>query len=308
MKKKSDSLPPDRLHSLLVPIDLSPVSERVLGRLSLLPLADDARLTLLHVIPGGLVPRERQKAERHAEKALAADAQHLRKSLREKVNVETLLRFGGAPREISDCARELTAQLIVMGRGGGRPLRDVFLGSTAERVVRQARLPVLVVRLPPRTPYARPALALDLDPAANEVVRVLLQLLQRPRPGVAVVHAFDVPYRGAWYPTLPEHEMAARTAALHLEATQKLGQLLATSLAKAKVPQTDAPFWRTHVQYGSARLLVEKFIKKAETDLLALGTHAYSGAAHALLGTVAGDLLRAATCDVLVVPPVRSVT
>jgi nucleotide-binding universal stress UspA family protein len=48
---------------------------------------------------------------------------------------------------------------------------------------------------------------------------------------------------------------------------------------------------------------VEKAMKRAETDLLVLGTRGYSAAAHVLLGTVAGDLLRAAKCDVLVVPP-----
>ena len=42
---------------------------------------------------------------------------------------------------------------------------------------------------------------------------------------------------------------------------------------------------------------------RAETDLLVLGTHGYSGAAYVLLGTVAGELRRVARCDVLVVPP-----
>ena len=51
------------------------------------------------------------------------------------------------------------------------------------------------------------------------------------------------------------------------------------------------------------RLIVEKAMKKFDTDLLVLGTHGYSGTAYVLLGTVAGDLLRAAKCDVLVVPP-----
>ena len=49
--------------------------------------------------------------------------------------------------------------------------------------------------------------------------------------------------------------------------------------------------------------MVEKALKKAESDLLVLGTRAYSGIALMFLGTVAGELLRAAQCDVLVVPP-----
>jgi nucleotide-binding universal stress UspA family protein len=57
------------------------------------------------------------------------------------------------------------------------------------------------------------------------------------------------------------------------------------------------------VQYGSARGVVEKAVDKVEPDLLVLGTHGYSGLAYVFLGTVAGDLLRAAKCDVLMVPP-----
>ena len=60
-----------------------------------------------------------------------------------------------------------------------------------------------------------------------------------------------------------------------------------------------------HVQCGSARLVIEKVVKKADTDLLVLGTHGYSGVAHVLLGTVAGDVLREVACDVLVVPGLR---
>ena len=59
-------LGPKRLRSLLVPVDLTPISDRVLGRLSMLPLADDARVTILHVVPGGLLPREQRDAERDA--------------------------------------------------------------------------------------------------------------------------------------------------------------------------------------------------------------------------------------------------
>jgi nucleotide-binding universal stress UspA family protein len=78
------------------------------------------------------------------------------------------------------------------------------------------------------------------------------------------------------------------------------------ALAQLNVPHEDAPRWKTHVRYGSPRIVVEKAVRKAETDLLVLGTRGYSGAAYAFLGTVSGDLLREAKCDVLVVPPAAS--
>lgn len=289
-------------HSLLVPVDLTPSSDRVLGRLSLLPLADDTRVTLLHVVPSSLPPGERQRAERDANKALAEEARHLRKQLHKKIRIEPVVRVGAVARQIAARASQVQAELIVMGRGGGRALRDAFLGSSAERVIRQARRPVLVVRLAPRAAYNRPALALDIDQVAHEVVRLMLLVLPPPRPRIEVIHAFDLPYHGLVYPSLSERAEERRDE-LRSDATQKLAKLLATALAKAEVRPEDRPFWRTHVQYGSPRIVVERAMTKADTDLLVLGTRGYSGAAHVLLGSIAGDLLRAARCDVLVVPP-----
>jgi nucleotide-binding universal stress UspA family protein len=217
--------------------------------------------------------------------------------------IETLVKPGAPAKEIGASAARVKAELIVMGRGGRRTLREEFLGSTAERVIRQSRLPVLVVRLTPRAAYRRPALALDTDRAAHEVVRLMLLVLPSPRPRVAVIHAFGVPYRSLISSSLSDDEVSEMEISYQREATQDLTKLLHASIAKANLRPEDVPSWDTRVRYGSPRVVVEKFTRKAETDLLMLGTRGYSGVAQAFLGTVAGDLLRKAKCDVLVVPP-----
>ena len=297
------SIVSERFRSVLVPVDLTPLSDRVLGRVALLPLADDARLTVQHVVPAGLPARDQRSAERDARNALEREVRHLSRSLPRSVRIEAIAKNGAAFKEIAAVASSVKAELIVMGRGGGRALRDVFLGSTAERVIRRGQLPVLVVRLPPRAAYCRPALALDLDQAAHEVLGLLLRLIQPPRPAVTVIHAFDAAHRGLVYPSLSRDEAEEREEELQHDATQALARLLATSLEQAQVLPRDAPRWQTRVRYGSPRSVIEKVVKKAETDLLLLGTHGYSGVAHMFLGTVAGDVLREVTCDVLVVPP-----
>jgi universal stress protein A len=57
-----------------------------------------------------------------------------------------LSRMGRAHSEIPDTAKALGADLIVMGTHGYTGLKHMLLGSTAERVVRQAPCPVLTVR------------------------------------------------------------------------------------------------------------------------------------------------------------------
>jgi nucleotide-binding universal stress UspA family protein len=197
--------------------------------------------------------------------------------------------------------------MIVMGRAGSRALRDTFLGSTAERVIRRAQLPVLVVRLPARAPYRRPALALDLDKAAGAALAQLLKVVPPPRPRVTVIHAYDPPYQGLVYPSLSDDDAEDYRDQSRHEAVREIGELLASALLAAKVSPADAPTWSTHVQLGSARSIIAKAIKKADTDLLVLGTHGRSGLAYAFLGTVAGEVVRGVGCDVLVVPPRASI-
>jgi nucleotide-binding universal stress UspA family protein len=83
--------------------------------------------------------------------------------------------------------------------------------------------------------------------------------------------------------------------------------LLAVAVKQANLPPGDAPEWKTHIRYGSPRVVIESTMRRTEPDLLVLGTRGHSGVAYVFFGTVAGDVLRQAKCDVLVVPPAPSV-
>jgi nucleotide-binding universal stress UspA family protein len=293
------------LRSLLVPLDLSPVSDRVVGRLALLPLADEAQVTLLHVLPTSLALSAQRRAEVDARRALDAEARSLVSKLPRSVTLETAVSVGSPAAEIARRAEASKVDLVVMGRVGGRALRDLFLGSTAERVIRRGRLPVLVVRLAPRTPYRQPGIAIDLDQAARGMLDLLLRVVPSARPTVTIIHAYDVPYEALFYPSLSEEDAEQYRERHRQCALREVRRLLAAALAHLKVPPSEGPEWRTHVRHGRPKTVIEKAMKEADTDLLVLGTHGYSGIAHAFLGSVAGDVLRGVGCDVLVVPPPR---
>ncbi len=293
---------PERLHSLLVAVDLTPISDRLLARVARLPLSDGARLTLLHVVPESLPARDRRTAERDAKKLLNDEANTLAKSVPKGVSISPVVKVGVAAKEIAACADSTKVDLIVMGRGGGRALRDIFLGSTAERVIRRLMLPVLVVRLAAHAPYRRPSVALDVDQAAHDVLGFMLRVLPPPRPRVTVIHAFDIPYQGLVYSSLSKEDADDFREQFQQKASRQLADLLATSLKRAKVRASDVPMW-TRIRCGRPRLVIQKAVKKADTDLLVLGTRGFTGVAHLFLGTVAGDVLRDVACDVLVVPP-----
>lgn len=293
---------PGGFQRVLVALDLSPISDRVLARLALLPLAERAQVTLLHVVPRGLPLAAERKARRDAAQALAEERSHLAPLL-PGARRDTLVLAGSVASEIASCAQEQKAELVLLGRGGRRALRDVFLGSTAERVIRRTRQPVLAIRGVARTSYQRPAAAVALDRAAPRALALLEQVTAVHRPPLTVIHAVDAPLQQRAYPSLTREEAAAWREDIEREAARELDQLLA-ALPRA-AGTADPAYWKTRLRSGSARRVIAEAVKKLNTDLLVLGTHGYSGAAHVLLGTVAGDVLRDVACDVLLVPGPR---
>lgn len=265
-----------------------------------MPLSARGQLHLLHVVPAGLSPADRRVAERDALRALEQAASTLPPEARRRA-VLSVKSGEPAERAVTE-ARRAEADLVVMGRGGGHELRDAFLGSTAERVVRRAKLPVLVVADRPAKAYAKPLVALGMDSVGKHALRALLRLLPAPRPAVSVVHAYSRLLPSMTYPSLPQEVVMEYGSSQRADASRELDRLL----AKARPPKASEPVvWKPYVLQGSPRNVIRETCARVRADLLVVGTHGYSRATQLLLGSVTGDALRDATCDVLVVPPPR---
>jgi universal stress protein A len=141
---------PMKLRHILVPIDFSQTSHRALD--FAIPMADQfsARISLLHVIEPIIYPQEvgpiAISEVRLADSALKELTALAKKSV-PAANLNKVLTRTGLPyREITDAARELKVDLIILTTHGHTGFTRVLLGSTAERIVRHATCPVLTVR------------------------------------------------------------------------------------------------------------------------------------------------------------------
>lgn len=144
---------------VLVPLDGSATSARGLREATGLAKAQGARLRLLHVIDerflvsataaeGYMPDITRLMASLRVEGRKALD-EAAKAALRQGVKVDTsLVESRGAT--VSDVilheARKWRADLIVMGTHGRRGINRMLLGSDAERVLRSAPVPLLLVR------------------------------------------------------------------------------------------------------------------------------------------------------------------
>ena len=139
--------------NILVPTDLSDGAEAALDYACELAAKLDATVHLINVIgiPVLGVPELGVGLTTTMIDSLIADNQKaldtLAASKRDHARIgQTLLRTGDARDLINQAAKEIGADLIVMGTHGRRGVTRVLMGSVAETVVRSAPCPVLTVR------------------------------------------------------------------------------------------------------------------------------------------------------------------
>ncbi|GFE57961.1 universal stress protein [Geobacter sp. AOG1] len=145
-----------QLEKILFATDFSENSEHAFEYALSLARQFNARLYLVHVINepvdlrGFYVPhisfeKLEKEIEEGAEKMMQKFCQA---KMRDFSNYESLIIAGIPYEEILKKAEAENISLIVLGTQGRKGLDHFLFGSTAERVVRSAKCPVMTVRLP----------------------------------------------------------------------------------------------------------------------------------------------------------------
>lgn len=140
------ALPLFKLKKILVPVDFSDCSKRALGYAIAFARQFDAELTLLHVVPINPPISEMGSVDLVTVEEARKDLEEVQAMVGPAVASHTVVRQGEAHFEITRAAKELGSDLVILSTHGRSGLARVLMGSTAEKVVRHAGCPVLVVR------------------------------------------------------------------------------------------------------------------------------------------------------------------
>ena len=132
---------------ILVPVDFSRDSEEAVGCAIGLAQQFQARLTLLHAI---YVPEAAEVNLAAYLDKIQSESDQLMAACRKRVEdagvaADSLVVRGVPSHRITETSQEQQVDLIVMGTHGRTGLRHMLIGSVAERVVRHASCPVMVV-------------------------------------------------------------------------------------------------------------------------------------------------------------------
>lgn len=292
------------MKTILAASDLSEKSAVALRRAAQLAREHDARLELLHVVEAlpqedipaplrvlfassplqQLIDTARERLERQAERAVdGAIAYHCR--------VETGKDFVTIIR----AARQMPADLIVIGAHGSHSLRDHFLGTTAEKVVRKGGLPVLVVKNRTVAPYRRVLVPTDFSDAVRQALATALVLA--PEAHLDLLHVYTLWGEGRL--SLADSDEGTREK-YHQQAREAAEAAMEEWLRDIDLGTRQID---RHFRHGHPGALISPMARELATDLVAMGTAGRSGLPYILLGSVAEHTLREAPCDVLTVRP-----
>jgi nucleotide-binding universal stress UspA family protein len=300
------------IQNIIVPIDFSKMSTQAIQIAKQLARRFGASLRLAHVrhlnyatdfvapappiLPFAFTTYE-QDAERTALKELNKVASGCGVSSA-KCDV-----LSGAPPfdEICRLAQTVPADLVVMPTHGRTGLKHVFLGSTAERIVQHSSCPVLVTRGSAlqanngsRFSIKTIVVPVDFSSCSREGLRYAIGFANEFGAKIILLHATYLGYvyscEGTAIYDIPGLQKAARKT-----AERKMRELVRSVNFKSVK-------YETVFTEGSPVLDICAFAKDHDVDLIITSTHGFTGFTHVLIGSIAEQVVRHASCSVLVVP------
>ena len=285
--------------SIAVAVDFSDHARHAADRAAMLSAEQRAQLDLVHVISGSSLDRLHNwlgapaDAEVRLRDAAERDLNDMAKDIAGKRNIaaRALVKTGHVVKEILSSSE--SSDLLVLGAHGRNPMRDLILGTTAERLLRTSKRPVLVTKRPPQALYEHVLVPVDFSLYSASALAMARQIA--PNSRITIVHAFRVPFEGR-----------LRIAGATDEAIQKYCEeerQESVKHIKELIRNSDDGASRISyaVEHGGASRVILAKEEELSADLIVIGKHGRSMVEEWLLGSVTRHVLADSKCDVLVV-------
>lgn len=299
---------------ILVPVDFSEYSDAAVRIACALSRRGPTIITLLHVMPErstGVVAVEPffvppriaetlyQERLASAEADLEAAVGRARAAAFRGTEVEPRMESGDTHIVVRDIAR--SHDLIVAGSHGLSGAARFLLGSTSEKIAREAPCPVIVTGADSLQPgqvrrFERVLIGIDYAPPSERIARI----------GAAIADdGAEVELLHVWAPPSQfvlggDSSVSAEIGAAIEEQRSVQADRLAATAAILNLPGIRTT---TFIASGPATAGILDRASEIEADLIVVGTHARETLTEKVLGTVADRVLRHAECAVLLVPP-----
>ena len=265
---------------ILVPLDGSELAERSLALANLLVMERQATIILLRVpVLKGYQLLEEEAGQRwDRQEAHAYLDEIMARPRHPDLLVDKRVIEGDEAAVIVDTAVAENVDLLIMSTHGRSGFGRWLLGSVAERVLRTAPCPMLVVRY--ADSIRRLLIPLDGSPLAEKAILPGLETARRLGAQVTLLRVAGETGDGYVKP---------QTAYAYLQAVaEKIGGDTAVDLI---------------VPTGPVAPAIIEYVNTAGIDLIAMTTHGFTGSGRWVYGQITEKVVRGADASLLVIRP-----
>ncbi len=260
---------------ILVPIDFSEQSEQAVKIAAQIAKKSNGKIFLLHMLN---LPSDQTDMDPAADASSAAKLLYLSKihekfdDLKEAaylqgIEISEEVRFHKTFVGIMNYSKELNCDLIVMGSQGNTGLKEMFIGSNTEKVVRNSEIPVLVVKK-----------GIDLNQCKKLVFAS--DFSDEVKPSFGRFLKFATKFNA-------EIDLLFVNTVHNFESTHDTSKRLHEFVANFEMPAyTLNIFNDTSVERG-----ILNFAKDSNADIIALNTHQRRGLSSMFNDSISADLV-----------------
>ncbi|WP_223548142.1 MULTISPECIES: universal stress protein [Aestuariivivens] len=272
------------MKKIIVPIDFSEHSEYALKAAAKLAQKNNAELLVLHMLEMSEVlltasGENPQKVIYFLKLAEQRFDDFLKKDYLKDVKIKPIVKHFKVFSEVNEVAKKHNADIIVMGSHGASGVKEFFVGSNTERVVRHSEIPVLVVKKElPEVNFEVVVYACDFSNESIESFIKATKLFDKMKTKLYLVHV-----------NLPNDRFRSS-----VEIERNVTNFL--TKADGNLERLD------NVSYVSDYTVEEgilTFANKVGADLIAMSTHGKKGIAHFFEGSISEDVANHATLPVM---------
>ena len=300
-----------RIRRILVPVDFSKTSAAAVRTAIRIGTRSKAQVSLLHVypFPRGTFSAYRTMREIEADAkggkgAWTAKSQRtlsawIKRYQTAGISLKKLFAIGRPPEEINTVAKQIKADLIVIGTRGLGGIKGALLGSTAAETVRTTDVPVLTVH-EGRGAAGEPGRVVvgdDFGDGGDAAIAAAVTFANPKKARVLLLHVVD--------PAPLLYAGAAEWGWIAATDTLAEDEKLSKEKIEARADRLRKKGFKveSRVVTGAPAQTIARVGKGWRAQLLIVATHGRKGVSRVFIGNTADQLLRGVRYPILTVRP-----
>jgi len=262
------------MKKILVPTDFSESAENALKVAAQIAKKNNGEIILLHLLEipgqgGDAINTAHEIPELMLFKNIALNRLHdlMDHECLDGIQVSEVIQFEMAFSGIIDISKKNDVDLIVMGSHGANGFKEMFIGSNAEKVVRNSEIPVLIIKQEYENfEINNLVFASDFSAESEKIFNTILDFGNKFNSKI--------------------HLVTINTPS-HFKPTVQTLEIMENFISKFDAKNTQLHVFNDmNVEKG-----ILNFAKHINADAISIGTHGRKGLAHFFNGSVSEDLV-----------------